>query len=193
MKGQHKTYKIYISYKELQGNKDLCLRKRTSVFFWGGGGCDHGMWKFLGQGLNLCHSRDLSYYSDNARSLTYCTTKELQEYHYFWSLLFPLWLQSLPSQQLIIIFNFGFFIPFIFFMILSCMLVSLNTYPILPAFWTLDGTILFVFFYDLICLLSYVLVIHHVVVIIIPFLYHTGFLVWTCQVIFLSIILNLLF
>ena len=40
----------------------------------------HGMWKFLGQGqgLNPCHSGDLSHHSDNARYLTHCTAQELQ-------------------------------------------------------------------------------------------------------------------
>ena len=37
------------------------------------------MWKFLGQGLNLSHSSNLSCCSDNARSLTCCTTRELPE------------------------------------------------------------------------------------------------------------------
>ena len=32
----------------------------------------HGMWKFQGQGLNLCHS------NDNTRSLTHCATRKLQ-------------------------------------------------------------------------------------------------------------------
>ena len=41
----------------------MCLS--LSVF-----GCTHGTWKFLGQGLNLCHSRDPSHSSDNAGSLT---------------------------------------------------------------------------------------------------------------------------
>ena len=36
-----------------------------------------GMWKFLDQGLNLCHSSDKSCCSDNARSLTHCATREL--------------------------------------------------------------------------------------------------------------------
>ena len=36
------------------------------------------MWKFLGQGSNLCCSSDPSHDSDNARSLTDCTTGELQ-------------------------------------------------------------------------------------------------------------------
>ena len=36
-----------------------------------------GTWKFLDQGLNLHHSSDLKSYSDNTRSLTFCTTREL--------------------------------------------------------------------------------------------------------------------
>ena len=35
-------------------------------------GCIHGTWMFLGQGLNLCHSSNLSHSSDNAGSLTCC-------------------------------------------------------------------------------------------------------------------------
>ena len=38
-------------------------------------GCTHSMWKFQGQGLNPHHSYDLSHNSENARSLTHCTTK----------------------------------------------------------------------------------------------------------------------
>ena len=33
-------------------------------------GCTHGTWKFPGQGLNPSNSSDLSYSSDNPRSLT---------------------------------------------------------------------------------------------------------------------------
>ena len=44
------------------------------IYFFG---CACGVWKFLGQGSNLCHSSNLSHCSDNARSLTFCTTKEL--------------------------------------------------------------------------------------------------------------------
>ena len=40
-------------------------------------GRTHGMWKFLGQELNLCHSSNLSYCSENAESLTSCATREL--------------------------------------------------------------------------------------------------------------------
>lgn len=39
-------------------------------------GCPRGMWKFPGQGLDPSRSRDLSYCSDNAISLTYCAIRE---------------------------------------------------------------------------------------------------------------------
>ena len=35
------------------------------------------MWKFPGQGLNLCHSSDPRYCSDNAGSLTCCIARKL--------------------------------------------------------------------------------------------------------------------
>ena len=37
----------------------------------------HSMWKFLGQGSNLCHSSNPSCCSGNAESLTCCATREL--------------------------------------------------------------------------------------------------------------------
>ena len=50
-----------------------------------GGGVSHsnGTWKFLGQGLNPCHSGDQSHSSDNARSLTPWTIRELLTYVFF--------------------------------------------------------------------------------------------------------------
>ena len=57
-------------------------------FFFFGLAC--GMWKFLGQGLNLCHSSDLSCCSNNGRSLTHCTSRELQRE-------FQLWLSGLRT------------------------------------------------------------------------------------------------
>ena len=41
-----------------------------------------GMWKFLGQKLNPCHYSNRSCCSDNAESLTYCTTRELLEFSF---------------------------------------------------------------------------------------------------------------
>ena len=46
-------------------------------------GCVHSMWKFPGQGLNQCHSSDLSRCSDHARSLILCATRELLFTWYF--------------------------------------------------------------------------------------------------------------
>ena len=37
----------------------------------------HGMWKFLGQGSNPCHSSNLNHCSDITPSLTCCATREL--------------------------------------------------------------------------------------------------------------------
>ena len=41
------------------------------------------MWKILGQESKPRHSSNPSHYSDNARSLTCCATRELHE-HLFW-------------------------------------------------------------------------------------------------------------
>ena len=60
------------------------------VFFFFFFGLACGMWKFLGQGLNLCHSSDLSCCSNNGRSLTHCTSRELQRE-------FQLWLSGLRT------------------------------------------------------------------------------------------------
>ena len=46
-------------------------------FFFFSLACTCGIWKFLGQELNLCHSNNLSCCcSDNTRTLTCCTTRE---------------------------------------------------------------------------------------------------------------------
>ena len=42
------------------------------------GGYTCSIWKFLGQGWYLCHSSNLSCCSDNARTLTHYTTRELK-------------------------------------------------------------------------------------------------------------------
>ena len=41
-------------------------------------GCICGMWKFLGQGLNLCHTNNPSHCSNSAGSLACSATGELQ-------------------------------------------------------------------------------------------------------------------
>ena len=55
-----------------------------SLFLGVGGVYAWGRWKLLGQGSNPCHSSNLSCCSDNARSLTSCTTREF----FFLSFLF---------------------------------------------------------------------------------------------------------
>ena len=45
--------------------------------------CIHSMWKFPGQGSNLCHSSNPSHCRDSARSLTHCTTREFQQSLFF--------------------------------------------------------------------------------------------------------------
>ena len=64
-----------------------------SLFFFFGR--TRGMWNFLGQGLNLCHS------SDSTGSLTHCTTRELLNSYilncpsWLWELFRFLWGSSL--------------------------------------------------------------------------------------------------
>ena len=47
---------------------------QNSSYFFFGHTCS--IWKFPGQGLNPCHSSNPSCYSENARSLTSCATRE---------------------------------------------------------------------------------------------------------------------
>lgn len=39
-------------------------------------GCIHGMWKLLGQGMNVSHGSDPRHCSDNSWFLSRCTTRE---------------------------------------------------------------------------------------------------------------------
>ena len=55
----------------------------------------HSMWKFLGQGSILCHSRDLSHNnSDNTGSLTHWATRELWDHLTFK----PRYLSDIPCS-----------------------------------------------------------------------------------------------
>ena len=54
-----------------------------SFFFFFGWA--HDMWKFLGQGLNLCHINGPSCCSDNVSSLTLCAIRELPNIFFFFS------------------------------------------------------------------------------------------------------------
>ena len=57
-----------------------------SFFFFGH---THGMWKFLGQGLNRCQSCSLHHsYSGNTGCLACCTTKEIPYFSNFFFLSF---------------------------------------------------------------------------------------------------------
>lgn len=56
------------------------VKLRFFVFFFFFFGRAQGMWNFLGQGLILCHCSNLNYGSDNARSLTGCTTGNSKTY-----------------------------------------------------------------------------------------------------------------
>ena len=58
------------------------ISKLSCLLFFFGHAC--GMWEFLGQGLNLHHSSDLSFCSDNAEPLTYCVTRELLELSFYY-------------------------------------------------------------------------------------------------------------
>ena len=57
--------------------KPHCVKSLPSPLLFD---CACGMWKFLGLGLNLCHSSDPGSCSDGARSLTVCDTGEFLLY-----------------------------------------------------------------------------------------------------------------
>ena len=57
----------------------------------------HGMWKFLGQGWNLCHSSDPSCWSNTTGSLIHWAIRELQ---------------NLPPYKSFLFFCFFFFFSF---------------------------------------------------------------------------------
>ena len=55
----------------------LCNKSENPHFFFG---YTHSMWKFLGQGSNLCHRSNPSCWSDNTRSFIHCAIKELLKF-----------------------------------------------------------------------------------------------------------------
>lgn len=69
------SYKLAL-FKGHRGNpkacSDVCFFFFSSFLF---SGHAHGIQKFLGQGLKLSHSSDLSPCSDNARSSTHCVSQ----------------------------------------------------------------------------------------------------------------------
>ena len=66
----------------------VCFLFFRIFFFFIFFGLAHSMWKFLGQRSNPLHSSTPNCCSDNARSLTPCTTKELLVF--FWGGCFVL-------------------------------------------------------------------------------------------------------
>ena len=68
------TYFSILGYRKRKLLSSHCSFNFHSFSF---SACSCGMWTFLDQGWNLRHSRDLSHSSDNAGSLTCCTTREL--------------------------------------------------------------------------------------------------------------------
>ena len=82
--GTHLQRKIHDAMTMLKKQKKKTLKKINMefllfflsfffFFFW----LRHGMRKFVGQGLNSCHSSPLSHCSDNVRCLTRYITREL--------------------------------------------------------------------------------------------------------------------
>ena len=55
----------------------MCASNSLKLFCFSG--CAHSIWKFPGQGLNLCYSSNPSCCSASARSLTHCAIVELQK------------------------------------------------------------------------------------------------------------------
>ena len=81
-------------------------QKEKKIFlfkFWSA----YSMWKFLGQGLNLHHSSNLSLYSDYTGSFTCCATREFLQFLYFFILYLTLF-YKFP-------YIFYFIFPFILF------------------------------------------------------------------------------
>ena len=57
---------MYVSHVLKEATRILTVKSWTFFF----SPHTHGMWKVLGQGLNLCHSSNLGHSSDNTGSLT---------------------------------------------------------------------------------------------------------------------------
>ena len=74
------------------------------VFFFFFFGCICSMWKFLGQGLNPCHSCSPSYSSVNSGSLTSCSTRELLSFVRFFSIGIFFLLMQLKMQIVSLIY-----------------------------------------------------------------------------------------
>ena len=103
----------------------LSLPLIPCLFFFFPFGQALSMWKFLGQGLNPCHSSDLNPCSDNAGSLTHCAAREL--------LSPPLCIYCMDSQIFILFHRFQFSLSLFIFLLKLFQLWSLET----PLGWLL--------------------------------------------------------
>ena len=77
-------FKIPFTLKYFQ-SRNLMVKNavRSSFVFFGGAGGTLYLWHVASQGLNLHHSNDLGCCSDNARSLSHHTPRELQTLSFF--------------------------------------------------------------------------------------------------------------
>ena len=64
------------AFQNIRSSEKSKMQNRRINFFFG---CTGSVWKFLGQRLNLHQSRNPNHCSDNAKSLTGCTTRERLE------------------------------------------------------------------------------------------------------------------
>ena len=95
-------------------------------------GHTHGMFKFPGQGLNLCHSSNPRCCCDNTRSLTHCATRELVIFC-FLALYFATLQNSLISSRI-----------FFFFLEIYCVIISTSNRDSYIFFFP-NYTLLFLF------------------------------------------------
>ena len=84
-----KTFSKYQVLLSMPPVKTLLLLSFNSIIILEGTGflfCffdhAHGIWKFLGQGSNPCHSSGLSQCSDNAGFLTHCATLKSRSHRF---------------------------------------------------------------------------------------------------------------
>ena len=83
-------------WRNYTAKETTCLDFNKWVFLVGGGGCccylfiyfgcTHGMWacgRIPKPGIKPCHSSDLNYCRDKARSLTRCGTRKHQSFFFF--------------------------------------------------------------------------------------------------------------
>ena len=107
--------------------------------------CACSIWKFLGQGFDLCHSSDLSCYSDNTRSSWWNSFYFFKGTHFIfyiphineiaWDMSFSICNLTITKLHLLIYFIYP------------------STLKIHPCCWKWQNAILFLFTYFLCCCL----------------------------------------